>query len=64
MNTNEFICQNIECDYYENGYCWGHGWPVKNIKECSEWDMWTGIMYSLNPKAKVIIPVNIEKGED
>lgn len=40
MNENEFICDCIECEYYENGYCWGYAWPVENIKECDEWDMW------------------------
>lgn len=51
MNANEFICGCIECEYYENGYCWGYAWPVENVKECDEWDMWKEAN-QLEPKGK------------
>ncbi len=34
--ANENKCENLECESYENGYCWGYGLPVKDVKNCIE----------------------------
>ena len=40
--ANEIICGNLDCEYYENGYCWGYGWPVKELEDdaCDEHRQW------------------------
>lgn len=33
---DEEICENIDCECYENGYCYYYGKPVVEVTECDE----------------------------